>query len=70
MSARLTPNERRGVTCPTCFARTGRACVSLREPGANTLGGWGNSSELDREHPARVATVRARLAKRGAGVAS
>jgi hypothetical protein len=68
---RLNADDRRSVTCPTCYARTGRACVSSRQPGANTLGGgWGGPPELDREHPARVATVRARLAKRGAGVAS
>jgi hypothetical protein len=68
---RLSAAQRQSVECPVCVVRRGQPCQGSRIPGANTFGGgWGGPSSLKREHPARVATVRARLAKRGAGVAS
>ena len=43
------------VPCPTCEARPGRDCNSLRMPSCNSLGGgWGGAGTLDRPHPARV----------------
>jgi len=57
---RLTATERRSIPCPTCQRARGKACAGSRIPGANTLGGgWGGPPDLRREHPARIAAVRA-----------
>lgn len=53
----ISEAKKRSVRCPKCGRGKGRPCVSSRQPGANTFGGgWGGPSDLDRAHPARLAS--------------
>ena len=67
---RVPEKAKRGVTCPDCGARPGRACKGSRIPGANTLGGgWGGPPTLTRAHAARRDRVLAKRVKRALGLA-